>query len=326
MKNIILFIAVLFSITMMSCTETIDFKVKNQDPILVVDGLITNEQKAHQVKIIFSSDVFSDDAAAGVEGAEVTISDGVITHILHDMGGGIYLTDDTVKGVIGKSYQLSIVYDGEEYDAVSDLKPLNPIKCASMMKGVDLDPNDLFIRNAYLIFMDADEPAGLGDYYLYNFYKNDTLVTDTLGDKIFYSDELVDGTSFRQLLIFFVDTNDVDINKDNLTLEMTSINKNYYDFLFAMRTMDFRGSPFDGPPANVPTNLSNGAMGFFNAMAVEKAEVCKIVNPYDKIFECEEGCFETILIALDFEGQCSRGELDCILCQMLGFVHPNAPC
>ena len=34
----------------------------------------------------------------------------------------------------------------------------------------------------------------------------------------------------------------------------------------------FRGGLFDGPPANVPTNVSNGAMGYFSASSVTYSE------------------------------------------------------
>jgi len=35
---------------------------------------------------------------------------------------------------------------------------------------------------------------------------------------------------------------------------------------------EFNGGLFDAPPANVPTNVSNGAIGYFGAAAVTEIE------------------------------------------------------
>jgi hypothetical protein len=52
---------------------------------------------------------------------------------------------------------------------------------------------------------------------------------------------------------------------------MISISKAYYDFLTALMIETvWRGTPWDGPPANIPGNISNGGKGFFRASAVTR--------------------------------------------------------
>jgi hypothetical protein len=56
-----------------------------------------------------------------------------------------------------------------------------------------------------------------------------------------------------------------------VTLEMHSVTTGYYDFMTAMMLETvWKGSPWDGPPANVAGNVSNGAKGYFRASDVKR--------------------------------------------------------
>lgn len=62
-------------------------------------------------------------------------------------------------------------------------------------------------------------------------------------------------------------------------LQMLSISKQKYDFYMAiLLETDFSGAGFAGPPANVPTNLSNGALGFFSV-----SDVTEIKKPLYRV-------------------------------------------
>lgn len=307
MNSLLKYTLILITAVMVySCTEDIEYTVGEQDPVIIVDGLFTSETKAHQVKLTWSSGVYDTNDPIPVEGANVTIVSGSEVITLTETLPGIYITADTVYGVINKTYALHISYKGESYYSKDMLlKDVANIDCAFMLEG---DTSSVFTKGTYLVLMAANEPQGLGDYYLWNFYVNDTLMTDTIGEKIYQSDDLIDGVEFSQVPIFFFDTNDVDINK-NLRLEMLSIDKDYYDFLIALQLERFRGSPFDGPAANVPTNMTGGALGFFVVSDVSSGDVCKIVDPYDQLMFCNFSCFGTM---------CKLGLIPCDDCQTLG--------
>ena len=62
---------------------------------------------------------------------------------------------------------------------------------------------------------------------------------------------------------------------DTLTLEMISISRVQYDFYanFLYQT-ELSGNPFaSAPPANIPTNLSEGARGFFQVSRLSTAQM-----------------------------------------------------
>jgi len=55
---------------------------------------------------------------------------------------------------------------------------------------------------------------------------------------------------------------------DTLTVETNSITENYYNYIisFFLETK-WSSASFGGPPANIETNINNGAVGYFNTEA-----------------------------------------------------------
>jgi hypothetical protein len=56
---------------------------------------------------------------------------------------------------------------------------------------------------------------------------------------------------------------------DSMVVEFSNISKAYYHFIDECASQKNGSNPmFGGPPANISTNISNGARGFFTAYAV----------------------------------------------------------
>jgi hypothetical protein len=74
-------------------------------------------------------------------------------------------------------------------------------------------------------------------------------------------------------MIYFVENKDIKKDTNSIILETLSISKNYYNFLLdSNQETVWRGSPWDAPPANISTNVVNGA-GFFKASDVKRNKV-----------------------------------------------------
>ena len=59
---------------------------------------------------------------------------------------------------------------------------------------------------------------------------------------------------------------------DTVTLELHSIDRAYYDFVGDAQLEIFGNNPlFSGPPANIRSNIDNGAMGAFTAYSITRA-------------------------------------------------------
>ncbi len=71
---------------------------------------------------------------------------------------------------------------------------------------------------------------------------------------------------------FFDDEEYGDILKpgDTIVVGMGGITEDYYNFIyeFQVETNDFSNPLFDGPPANISSNISNEALGFFSAYSI----------------------------------------------------------
>lgn len=267
MKSNIIFLIITIAAILSSCTEKIDIKLDDTYTRIVVDGEITSETKAHQVILTKTTNYFYNEVPPPATGATVTISDGTNTYSLTETDPGIYKTTPDVQGVAGRVYTLSISdidVDGDGVDdiftASSEMKPTWAID--SITQEV-FDPTETPLR--YLINGWGQEDPEPGQYYLWRYYKNSTLETDTLDELIFVDDEGVNGNYISGLTMFLVDA---DIN-DTITVESRSITKEYYEFINSfMQETAWNAGSFGGPPANIKTNVSNGGLGYFNAIEV----------------------------------------------------------
>jgi len=266
----IFYISIFSLFILSSCTEVIDFDLNSSMPRLVVEGSITNETKAHIIKLTKSSSYYYSETPPVVSGADVQISDGTNTYVLTEspIGSGVYKTADNVAGEVNKTYTLTIISEGQTYTATSTLAPVAPIDSIHVAQLFETIPFGN-IDSSYTLSLFAQEPAGNEpDYYFWKYSINNIPQTDTLRRIVFQDDAIFNGNQINDIPIFHIFQNNLTIG-DTVTLYQYSTDKNYIDFIMGyMYETDWRGSPFDGPPANPPSNLTNGAIGYFYASDV----------------------------------------------------------
>ncbi|MBN1253155.1 MAG: DUF4249 domain-containing protein [Bacteroidales bacterium] len=250
-----------------SCTEVIDLELNtSENNKLVVEGSITTEQKSHTVKLSRTTDYFSNQATPKELGAKLSISDDEnIFYLTDDDNDGIYITDENVKGQAGKTYRLDIeLENGEKYFAESFLKPIFPMDSLKYeYKKSDFPFDENYY---YSIYLYVQEPPSIGDYYQWELYINGIHDSDTLRNKTIVSDEMVNGVYISKWPVYVIPDYKILNDTNMVKIQMLSISKEAYDFELALiLETDYSGSNFSGPPANIPTNISNGALGFFSA-------------------------------------------------------------
>jgi hypothetical protein len=252
-----------------ACEDIMDVSfIGNGEKVLVVEGSITTDTTAHQVILSRTGDFFDKDAQDMEEGAQVSITDGERTYWLTEAEPGVYLTEPDVYGEIGKTYTLNIgLDDGSRYSASETISPLPEIDSIRQSDNYyHMVPPMGWFGYGYDILYYGPEPRGVGDCYLWNLYIDDILYTDTIFETAFTDDEFVDGNYIKDFEVFFVNDADIQADSVKVNLVMYSISVEYYEFLIGlMLETKWRGSPWDGPPANVPSNISNGAKGYFRA-------------------------------------------------------------
>ena len=259
-----------------SCTEKIDIVLDDSYTRLVVEARFSTDTTMHQVKLTKTSSYFYNDVAPVVRGATVTIDDGATTYPLTEsvLHPGVYETSSNVFGIIGKSYHLliknvDIDNNGimEEYSANSTIYPISNID--SIATEYTSHPEGWAIK-CYV----QDPPTE--DYYLFNVYKNNILMTDTITEPLVVDDKLFNGNYTNGIAVGYLRDRKPDekaLPGDIIQLEMWSITKEFEKFIIELKDATRPSTPlFSGPPANVKGNISNGAVGYFATYSISRAK------------------------------------------------------
>ncbi len=273
MKNI--FIVILLSVVFMSCEKTVLLDLNQNIPRLVIEGQVTNQPGYQYVKITRTTGFYQEGESPAVEDATVRVTDDlgnefVFTHNPGNLAdsAGIYLPETPFTGVIGRAYKLTVTTDGEVYEAEDAMSPVTSIDSLSSRISTDEQDDPKDFGRFYEVLMYAKEPQTSTDYYLFKFYRNDSLKVYNDTD-IYYADDEVLGENIDGVPspIYYAPG-------DLARVEMYSLTRNgfvFYNDLQSLLNSD--GGLFSQPPSNSRTNLSNGAVGFFQASALQIKEI-----------------------------------------------------
>ena len=283
----IIILLVSISAIFSNCTERIDINPDDSYTRLVVDGKFTTDTTRHTIKLSKTADYFSNKPAPPVKNAQVTINDSIE---LHEDSAGYYRTGPNVFGIPGQTYTLKIQNvdinnDGnsETYTARSTMQSIS--KADSIDIAYQKFPG---IGQFWEILLYAKEPKG-EDFYIFKTYKNDTLLTDSLGEWQVQDDEFFDGSYMDGIPVQTLQedkTDEIVREKDTITLEINGITEKYHHFFHEMMAEIRQSNPlFSGSPANMTTNIKTtggtNAVGFFAVYSVSRISMVA-KNPQEK--------------------------------------------
>ena len=271
-------------IGLISCEKSVDFKLKDPEPKLVVEATIENDGWP----IVFLSNSLNyfstlDPNAiqqSFVHSAIVTVSNGIKAHLLKEyqlsVQGGVlfYYTVDSsnlataFKGELNKQYTLKIIVGNKEYNANTTIPGIT--KHIDSLWGKPVPGSD--DPDKRVLMIKATDPPGYGDYIRYFTKRNSEPFYPALNSV--FDDQIIDGTTYSVEIERGVDRN-VKRNDDysyfdrldTVTLKLSNIDKVTFDF---WRTMEYTyttvGNPFSSP-TKVLSNVSGGALGYFGGYA-----------------------------------------------------------
>ncbi|MCQ2227711.1 MAG: DUF4249 domain-containing protein [Bacteroidales bacterium] len=271
MKYIALFISSLLILS--ACSEDIDLTLSTTHPFFVVDGHICDEVSPYNfVRLTMSSDYFQNTESPAVRGASVVINDGEQDIVFEEQEPGYYMAPAFFAGMHGKTYHLiisNVDIDGdgvnESYTAESVMPPtygIDSVKCTY----------DNFLE-IYKIGMYAHEDTSTENFYMFGYSYNDSLVCDSyldyaITDDSYFSSDYCWGATISTLREDFLKSGVINVG-DTITVHALSINEDLFKYIAAVDDIDSGSNPmFSSTPANAVGNISNGALGFFTAMAV----------------------------------------------------------
>jgi hypothetical protein len=282
------FIALLaFTLIYSSCTEEIDVNVDSSETRLSVEATLTSDLKKHFVKLKESSDVFYDQEAIPVQNANISVSDGNTSYIFVESKPGYYESETAFAGQPGKTYSLSIRNvdvnkDGnlEEYTANSTMRKPYEVDSIRMhydpeyesdRRGDDEEKGEFWLVSLYM-----KDDIKTEDFYGFACRRNDVLVHDTITEVLVQKDTYFNGETTKGVDVCEFDQSKPDEilrNNDEVTLETYAIDEAYYDFVYQLQEMDEELGMFSGPPGNINSNISNGAIGFFAVYSITRTTI-----------------------------------------------------
>ena len=273
----------LYLITIIGCTDQADLELESTYPRLVVEGEVTSDSVRHQVRLSITSDYFFNKPPEGLSDATVELSfdDEVLLLQENEQEAGLYETPAAFPGIPGTTYELDISnVDIDQDGQYESYRAKTTMPAGSELHSIELRYYTTPVLSGYVVFMYANHPPEQSDWFGFKFLKNGDMLTDSLTKYRVFADDLFDDGYFPGLPVgFFSDSDPRQALHpgDTLTLELNCIEQAYFDFISSAQLEIAPSYPlFSGPPANVSSNIDNGAFGTFTAYNVLRASL--IIN------------------------------------------------
>ena len=270
-----------------SCTTVIDAKLDTGPIQLSVDGTLTDQPGLQTIRLTQTAAYFNNSQPTPATSATVTVADdaGKTYRFSDPDNDGYYVWQPTGKdtlGHIGRTYQLTVAYQGETYRASSKMNRVPPVDSIIFVKR---KLNPLSKTEGYRAeFYAVDIPGGV-DYYRVRFFRNGELQNKP-GDIITSQDgsfrgpgNATDGLTFIVPIRRAINPDSLYALNDVVKVEIQSLTVEAFDFWQELQTQITNGGLFATPVANVPSNILNAnangrkATGFFITSAVRSRSV-----------------------------------------------------
>lgn len=246
-----------------SCEQQTDWDLQKGAPLLVVEGIITDELQPYTITLSESVSSVNEEFVP-ISGAEVTISAGNqdFTLIENSTIPGTYSTTTSQRAVINRKYTLHIRINGKEYTAQAKMIPITESDNMSYYR-VSSDTSKYAVSQN----ISTNENAMWRIDYDWNFAGN----CDTCNAKQYlYSLQSLDVAQ-----VFSTGLQNITVPLGtNIRRTKYSLEQSHADYIrqILLETR-WNGGYFDENPAQVQGNISNGGMGYFGVCSVLKDSV-----------------------------------------------------
>ena len=271
MRN--LTILILLIIVLAGCDEAIKLDLNQTPPRIVIEGQVTDVPGFQFVHITNSLGFYQSGPAEPVRYAYVTITDDTGDSIKfihnphqHPDSVGYFVPTVRFAGTIGRTYTMNILIAEDTYTASDKLLRVTSFDSIGYHPNRFLDRDKPSDGKFMELLMYAKEPQETEDNYLFKFYRNDSLIYTNRNDVYIFNDygvgERIDGVASP---VYYAPG-------DKARVEMYSISRDGYLFFNDLGTiMNSDGGMFSPPPANPRSNITGGALGFFQVSAMTSA-------------------------------------------------------
>lgn len=266
MKKISLLIVFFTALFFTSCEEVVDIDLDTAAPKLVIEAAINWERGTtgtnQTIKLTTTADYF-DNSVPTVSGATIYVRNSTNEqfNFIEVPNTGRYVCNN-FKPVIGQTYTLTVISQGNTYTASETLKAVAPITKIEQNNEGGFTGKDIEIKTFY------NDPANETNYYLYKYLYSNKVKSNYYADE----DKFFDGNEFFSIS----DDEDLKIG-DVIEVTHFGISKQYYNYMSILVSIagNNSGGPFQSPPATVKGNIinttdsANYPLGYFSLSEIE---------------------------------------------------------
>jgi len=325
-KHYIEFLLILLLLN--SCIAQFVPQIEEEKELLVVQGLITDQNETDTIKLSRSLPLGEVSAAKPVSGGYVTISDNLGNEVsLAESVPGTYLTPPSFCGVIGRSYTLHIRtntgsgnFNYESYP--TEMVPVPPIDSLYYEKIVIEKPEGFFKGvDACQIKLDTYDPQNKCKFYRWDFSETweFRLLFDVPNQKCWINDKshsinIKSTAAFDEARIKSYPVNYITNVTDRLKTEYSilvnqySLNEDEYIYWEKIQNIAVQvGGLYDIIPASVPSNINcvenpaEKVLGYFSVSAKSSKRLF-ITDNFNGIIDRYNKCITDTVGSPDFPG------------------------
>lgn len=227
---------------------------------LVVESILTTEQKKQSVRLSLSR-TDPNGTPTPVTDAIVSVNNGQndITFLASTEDSGLYESPQPVPALPGRLYTLTIIWNEETYTAENEMVFVSPIPQVKFNRING--PDSIKLGNPPGVFSATQQAM-----YEYNIdWSALTGEDSSRAQQVFYVFETIDASG-----IFRPDPEPVYFPEGSrVIVKKYGLNEGFADYLRALvMEIEWQGGVLDENSSSLPTNISNGGLGYFGVCAV----------------------------------------------------------
>lgn len=268
MKNLFLIIVIFLGFLFSSCEKVIDVDLAGEPPRLVIDAALTwvkgTDGKNQSITLSTTGDYFATEIPK-VSGAIVYVNNTANTRfdfIEESNNKGKY-TCTNFNPVIGETYTLTVISNGETYKGQEKLIAVNEI--------LDVEQRDDFgvNKDEYAIRVNFQDAANQTNFYVMS-YKSPASVYPIF--------EVFDDQFFEGNETFGLFSDDKLKKGDAIDIKLTETSERYFNYMKILTSTAAGGGggPFRPSPSSIirgnmvnQTNANNFCLGYFSVSEVD---------------------------------------------------------
>ena len=280
MRKILYIILPVMALT--ACKKEIDFDYNEIDPIVMVEGRVTNEGTT--VMITKSRNMTDSVRGRCLEGAVVTVSGGGVDEVIaYDPQAQCY--QSSLTGRVGETYRLSVDYEGRHYEGQAIMPAAAPILHSEFLWFTMLDER-MVVYELWAADPKRDERGYFWfrmDRLTHHPHFKEKKYQEPYTWNVFDNRGCPPGLLYRDVMCMSERMAEEDEEEnwdyilyegDSIMCQLMSIDRATYDYFASLRAGQGNG-------ANPRSNLTGGCLGYFTAGSVTRADT--LVFRYDAV-------------------------------------------